>query len=182
MSYIQTFSGAKFDLLNHSPDEIFIEDIAHALANKCRFSGHCPKFYSVAQHCVLMTEWCYEPLTIDVLLHDAAEAYTGDISKHVKEMLGDGFKKIEDKITRSIASRFGLHYPPHQHIKPLDGDMLETEFAKLWRGVRFAGMSSYGNVLDLRIVPWNPLTAERKFLSCFHEFYPRHRCIDNSPK
>ncbi|HDI4958884.1 TPA: deoxyribonucleoside 5-monophosphate phosphatase [Salmonella enterica] len=56
MSFIQTLSGKQFDYLSATIDDIDIEDIAVALSNICRFSGHLPEFYSVAQHSVLCSQ------------------------------------------------------------------------------------------------------------------------------
>ncbi len=75
MSYIQTLSGKKFDYLNSTTDDVEIEDIANALSHICRFSGHLPEFYSVAQHSVLCSQIVPPDFAFEALMHDAAEAY-----------------------------------------------------------------------------------------------------------
>ncbi len=85
---IVTYTGKVFDLLNPTPDKVCIEDIAHSLAYQCRYTGHTREFYSVAQHCVLMAEnpdLPGDPMA--KLMHDAAEAYIGDIARPWKHLL-----------------------------------------------------------------------------------------------
>src|SRR5688500_14252940 len=88
MSYIRTYTGKEFYPLKPELDKIDIEDIAHALSNLCRFTGHTKQFYSVAQHSVLASEFVrvYDNphLNLFVLLHDASEAYICDISRPLK--------------------------------------------------------------------------------------------------
>ena len=86
MFWCQTFTGKKVDILCPTPEMVDIEDIAHALSMTCRFGGHCREFYSVAEHSVLVEQMgryslhCSDPRIIMLLLlHDAAEAYIGDI-------------------------------------------------------------------------------------------------------
>lgn len=93
-------------------DEVRLDEIAHALANVCRFGGHCREFYSVAQHSVL----CYDimrDLTDDptmhlvALLHDASEAYVGDMPKPLKDCFPE-FEAFEFNIQHAIADHFGF--------------------------------------------------------------------------
>ena len=79
MGWIQTYTKKKFDLLDPKPEMVCIEDVAHHLSNVCRFSGACSEFYSVAQHSVLVSEVCSPDSAVWGLLHDAGEAYYGDI-------------------------------------------------------------------------------------------------------
>jgi hypothetical protein len=102
---IETFTGRFVDVLHPNPDTISFDDIAHALAMTCRYGGHIKKFYSVAEHCVLVTrlvKWMLEhddtPHSADykrvqmanALLHDAAEAYLGDVVAPLKYALREG--------------------------------------------------------------------------------------------
>lgn len=166
MSYIQTASGRKFDLLECTVDDIHIEDIAHALANLCRFSGHIPTFYSVAQHCIEMSWVAPEEIAFEALMHDAAEAYLGDVTKHLKELIGGVYHTLEDRINELIALKWNLQYPLPPAVKRLDGDMLETEFKQIWR-VRDPAIPSYGSPLPIILRPWPPGAACQTFLARF---------------
>lgn len=123
---ILTHSGLTFNLLEPAPDLIEIEDIAHALSHICRFTGHTRVFYSVAEHSV-RASLCVPPeFAMEALLHDAAEAYIGDVSSPLKAQLHE-YRNIEFKLEQAIRQRFGL--PPKQSpcIKQADLTMLATE-------------------------------------------------------
>ena len=82
--WIQTFTGRAFYVLDPRPEDVDIEDIAHALSMQCRFAGHCREFYSVAQHSVTAS-WLVPPEdALWGLLHDAAEAYVVDLPRPIK--------------------------------------------------------------------------------------------------
>jgi len=102
--YIETYSGEKFYFLEPSIDSIKIEDIAHALSNNCRYTGHCSRFYSVAEHSIgvsILTD------SLEGLLHDASEAYIADISSPVKPYLHN-YKEMEKVIMDAIGKKFGF--------------------------------------------------------------------------
>ncbi|HAF5811207.1 TPA: HD family hydrolase, partial [Salmonella enterica] len=101
MSFIQTLSGKQFDYLSATIDDIDIEDIAVALSNICRFSGHLPKFYSVAQHSVLCSQLVSPEFAFEALMHDAAEAYCQDIPAPLKALLPD-YREIEKRTDQLI--------------------------------------------------------------------------------
>ncbi len=107
---IRTFSGAFFDFAAPTPQMVRLEDIAHALSNCCRFCGQSREFYSVAQHSILVSELVltddlgpnvYDEVRLQALLHDASEAYTGDIVTPLKRILPD-FQVIEAGIQAVI--------------------------------------------------------------------------------
>jgi hypothetical protein len=78
---VVTASGRLVDLAHPDLDSICVEDIAHALSHLCRYSGMVREFYSVAQHCVLVSHHpAVQGYELEALLHDAAEAYTGDLT------------------------------------------------------------------------------------------------------
>ena len=79
--WMQTHSGIQFWPLDPRPEDILIEDIAHALSNQCRFAGHCCFHYSVAQHSVLVSENVPAQDAMWGLLHDAGEAYLVDLPR-----------------------------------------------------------------------------------------------------
>lgn len=123
---IQTFSGIYFNLLNPCPEDVRIDDIAHALANLCRFGGHTRRFYSVAQHSLLVAELVPPGLAFQALLHDAAEAYCGDMVSPLK-MCVPGYVTIQKRIEAAIAERFNIPAELPDEIKRADLVALATE-------------------------------------------------------
>lgn len=135
--WIQTWSGHRFFLFDPRPEDVDIFDIAHALANVCRFGGHCKLFYSVAQHSLHVASMVPPELELEALLHDAAEAYLGDMVrplKHMPEMAA--YRLAEERVNSAIAARFGLSTSdPHGHIKHADNVLLATERRDLFDSV-----------------------------------------------
>lgn len=112
-------SGRRLDLLDPSPLDIEIEDIAHGLARVARWNGQTEgaHAFSVAQHCVLVEHFVHElkpraarGLRLTALLHDAAEYVIGDLISPFKAAVGLDYKAFEHRLTRAIHIRFGL--PP----------------------------------------------------------------------
>jgi uncharacterized protein len=99
-----TQSGKMVHLLDPKPSDVSIEDVAHALARICRFGGHSPQHLSVAQHSVLVSRLVPPEQARDALLHDASEAYIGDIVSPLKQNLL-GYKPIEDRWTKAIGQQ-----------------------------------------------------------------------------
>jgi 5'-deoxynucleotidase YfbR-like HD superfamily hydrolase len=165
MTWIQTFTGAKFDLANPREEDVEILDVAHALAHVCRYTGHTLCFYSVAQHSVVMSEQVGPGLAYWALMHDTPEAYTGDVSRPMKRLLGDPWRKVERRIEGVVLGAFGLSLPMPSEIKDADLRMLATERRDLlnpppesWRNKKQL------RPFDIEIEPWNPEWAERMFL------------------
>jgi len=103
-----------------------ITDIAHSLSNLCRYGGHCPEFYSVAQHSIYVSYLVPEELHLTALLHDAVEAFIGDMTKPLKELLPD-YKILEARIEKAISECYNLVYPLPDEVKQADAKMLVTE-------------------------------------------------------
>jgi len=165
MSWMQTFLGKRYWPLDPKPGDVFIEDIAHALALTCRFNGHPIEFYSVAQHSVLVSRLLPEKLQLQGLLHDAAEAYLGDIITPVKWV---EFEKIEEKNLKVIFERFGVEWPMHPDVKSADLAMLATEARDIMGGERHP-WNLTASPLDMRIEPWDFFRSEQEFLRRFAE-------------
>lgn len=122
--WMQTFTGRRVFPTRVTPADVDLADIAHALAYQCRFNGHCSKYYSVAEHCVLIAEWILtepsleagtegltrEELALWGLLHDATETYVGDMISPLKVRM-PAFRRIERSIELAIAEHFHLKFP-----------------------------------------------------------------------
>ena len=187
MSWIQTYTGKKFDLLRPRAEDVDLVDIAHSLSNLCRFNGHTgledePKqFYSVAEHSVncvkLLTKGRGKnPPSREVFqcafLHDAAEAYIGDIATPFKLLILAPLNHIELSIEEAIQEYF--HIPDISIegwalVKQVDRKMLDIERKALmkppperWEIDRISVPSFPGTV---EIHKWLPKTAEAMFLN-----------------
>jgi len=124
--YIHTFSGIAFDLLNPKPGMILIEDIIHSLCLINRYNGAALFPYSVAQHSLYVASLLPQELKLHGLLHDAAEAYVGDMASPLKKIMPE-YKKVEEKIFRVVADVYGLSYPEPLEIKKADLAVLSAE-------------------------------------------------------
>jgi len=127
---IRTFTGIYINVFDPKPEDICIEDIAHALSNQCRFGGHLPDYYSVAQHSILCCKMTDDEYKLQALLHDASEAYLLDIPRPIKQGLSN-YKEIENKLMRVIADKFGFTHPLDEVIKDIDEWALVVEWKYL---------------------------------------------------
>jgi hypothetical protein len=137
-TWIRTFTGKKFWPLNPREEDVCIEDIAHALALRNRFSGHTRLPYSVAEHSALMVDklatWNYEKNVLRwALLHDATEAYLPDIPTPIKPLIA-GFVEIESRLMKVIASKFGLEGEMPSIVKDVDQQICKAEMRDLFAG------------------------------------------------
>lgn len=124
---IRTYTGLVFDLAIMDPDTICIEDIAHALSNTARFGGHLNKLYSVAQHSCYVAIKSSPKQRLAGLLHDASEAYLGDMPSPFKKMMPD-YCALEDKLMAVIAKKFGFQFPLVDEIHAHDKLLFEIEW------------------------------------------------------
>lgn len=102
---IMLASGALFDILDPASSDFTLHDIAHGLGRVCRFAGHTNRFYSVAEHCVHVARLVPVELGQAALLHDAAEAFIGDVTRPLKALLPE-YRAIEARIEYVIYERF----------------------------------------------------------------------------
>lgn len=176
---IETFSGRVIRPLSPDPEDICIEDIAHSLANSCRFTGHTRQFYSVAQHSFLVADLLsikgFSELGLHGLLHDASEAYLSDIARPVKRAptFSGVYDEIEDRLMSAIAEAFDLPSGFHQGPEVIKADLalFRIEVEELMTG---------GPVFEswlkespewewpYKLWPANPDTCEEVFLETFN--------------
>lgn len=180
---IQTYTGRKFWPLDPRPEDVCIEDIAHALSLKCRFGGHCKQFYSVAQHSVLVCNTLNAnggrrspELLMQGLMHDAAEAYMPDIASPIKDSIfvriGSTYadiRIIEYRISTAIWKVLGIpntYITDIEIIKKADLAMLHRERLELMHGgFEWEGLvEPPSNEQILTIAPWE---SERWFLDTY---------------
>ena len=173
-------SGRVFWPLDPRADEVHIDDIAQALSNVCRFGGRCSEFYSVAQHSVWVARYVEQRhpgrplLALHALLHDAAEAYLGDVVRPLKpamvvERAGtyELFAVTEDRVMATIIARFGLEpldFVDYGHIKFADNVALATEARDLMGDPRWPGLPEPAKE---RIDFLSPRAARTQFLREF---------------
>lgn len=119
---IKTFTGRYVHPLDMTPEDIDIEDIAHSLARLCRYNGHCGGFISVARHSIWVADSLYlTDFQLWGLLHDAPEAYLGDMTRPVKQQPDMiKFRHADDALEKVIAEKFDLPYPMPDAVHDAD--------------------------------------------------------------
>lgn len=177
MSFIQTLSGKRFDYINSTVHDIDIDDIANALSNICRFAGHVPEFYSVAQHSVLCSQIVPPEFAFEALMHDAAEAYCQDIPQPLKLLLPD-YKRIEGLVDGLIRSKYNLPIDMSPVVKYADLTMLATERRDLDidDGTRWAILDGIPCSDLIQIIPLRPGQAYGLFMNRFNELMEIRKC------
>jgi uncharacterized protein len=180
--YLQTVSGRWVNPIDPDPQQFDIEDIARALGNLCRFGGHCRVFYSVAQHSVIVSELVEQrggdaEDVFAALMHDASEAYLGDMPHPLKHRsaLGAVFKEAEDHLEAALREHFAIK-PGVAEIKRADRALLAAErrafSAERWAWPELEGVEP----LDIELEALSPDESERAFMRRFAELDARrHR-------
>ena len=189
MSWIETFDGGSFDFANPHESTVRIVDIATALSRIPRFNGHSLFHYTVAQHCVLMEQALLKlrpestPLDrLHILLHDASEAYMGDMCRPLKYLPGmKAFRDLEAVVTEVIYKRLGVPTPTAEEeklVKEFDDRMLRTEAEALmtriedWRSVIAL------EPLPVQVLDWGEEYTRERFLEAYayaeNEYKTKH--------
>lgn len=127
---ITNTKGEMIDIFNIKDEDININDIVLALPNICRFGGRIQYHYSVAQHAVELARWLREHgkqhLVPHALLHDACEAYIGDIIYPIKIQMPQ-FLELEDEITNLVYNKYGVDPSLHKEFDPYDKGIVINE-------------------------------------------------------
>ncbi len=171
---MSTYTGKTIDLQALKTKDIAIEDIAHGLSNCCRYVGQCSEFYSVAEHSYRMAQYLEaqgrkKPLCLLALLHDASEAYLGDLHTDLKAILPE-YKALEKQVMSLILRRYNCWSAPTSDymkiVKDLDIKIRTAEVEYLLTGV---------DAFSWKLVPFDykivstasPGKAESEFLKMF---------------
>lgn len=166
---IRLRSGLYFDLRDPKPDQFTLGDIAGALSKICRFGGQIDQFYSVAEHSVLCAQQGRNDnlsiaTQLALLMHDATEAFAGDVVKPLKTMLPE-YPEIERRIEAAISEKFGIDFEcERSFVREIDQAMLIAERVRLFSrdDVEWTGESQV-RVLSPQIFCWGPKIAEMRF-------------------
>ena len=149
----EMYSGNYVDVADMKPEDVNLRDVAHALANTCRYGGHCKQFFSVAAH----SNYCYDEakkrglpkwLKIAILLHDGGEAYWHDLGRPHKIALGrNGYNVMLDKAQACVEQAVIVYVYEaaignRRTIKEIDNAVMAAEVVRLmpskgkgWRGL-----------------------------------------------
>ena len=171
---ITTNSGIHFDLLHPTDDMFCIKDIAHHLSHISRFTGALDHDYTVAQHS-LYCSWIIKPeYALDALMHDATEAYLGDVSNPLKQLLPE-YRRLEAHIWVALCRKYGLSNPLPHEVKVADARAYIKERSILFSsapGIKDGLHDHLGYVqmparkLQPGVSPW---IVRMWFLQRFHE-------------
>lgn len=179
--WMQTWLGGQFFPLDPREDEVHIEEIAHALSNLCRYNGHTNEFYSVAEHSVALSHAVPQEHAMWALLHDASEAYLGDMIRPLKR--SDLFyQRVEAQLMRVIARKFGLPEEMPDVVREYDTRILVDERQKFmdkppapW----FGGVDI--EPLGVELVGHAPRRARSLFMTRFHFLERKARNANPQP-
>lgn len=167
--WMHTFTGKKFYPMDPHAKDICIEDIAHSLSLQCRYNGHVTDFYSVAEHCVLMSQAVSPRNALWALLHDATETYVGDMIRPLKKFMPE-YVIAEDNVMVAICERFGLtRRTMPDEVRDADNRILLTEKTALLVKTGHKWVVDDLEPLPVTIEKWPPLGAELTYLKRFKE-------------
>lgn len=160
-------SGRYFDFLE--PRALTLGEVAHALGNLSRFTGHCREFYSVAQHSVLVSYIVPPELALWGLMHDAVEAVVGDMSSPLKRLFPE-YKALEKRCEAVILAGFGLHGEVPPEVKRADLVALRTEQRDLMHkdGGLWTSLDGIEPV-PAKILPLFPNSSRMLFIKRFEQ-------------
>lgn len=170
--WLQTYTGVAYWPLDPRADEVRIEDIAHALSQLCRYTGHCKRFYSVAEHSIHVSRLVPPEHALTGLLHDATEAYINDLNRPLKYQLPQ-YRQVEDINWLVMAEKFGLPVEMPPCVKQADGAMLWAERRALFMTdaplAWGMGVPEPNPYPELGYIGWSPEVAKFVFLRRFAE-------------
>lgn len=181
MTWIVTRSGVEVSLLEPRAVDILIEDIAWGISHLCRFVGHTPRFYSVAEHSVRVSRLVPKEHRFAALLHDAHEAYIGDISSPLKVAIygmAPQVALIDRDWHAAIEKRFELEQgaTKSEEVHLADMVMLAVEKKEFFghMDLKRQWIDMPPPDPDVKIKYWSPNKAYNKFLDTYYDLFMRH--------
>ncbi len=160
--WIQTWSGRRFFPLSPQAEDVFLGDIAHALAFKCRYGGHTIRHYSVAEHSVLLSRLVPGEHALAALFHDAGEAYLPDVFAPIKRYLA-GFADIEHRVHAVILEALGLPGGIPPIVNDYDKRILRDEAFQCFSSMPHP-WAFHGDPLGVQLHFWSPERAQTEFI------------------
>ena len=168
--WMEVYQGGQFWPMDPRPGEVDIIDIAHSLSMQCRYAGHSLRYFSVAEHSVLIAQWLLDNghpgAALHGLLHDAPEAYLVDVPRPVKPFLS-GYREAEARVWAAIAQRFDISPDIPGAVHSADNRILVDESSQNmapcvvpWNLPHFP--------LGVTLQFWEPARAEAEFLTMFN--------------
>lgn len=184
-NFIHTYTGRAFYSLEPRQEDISIIDIAHALSNQCRYSGHTKQFYSTAQHCCLLANYVENERqgsptdVLNILLHDSAEAYLVDVPRPIKQHMPE-YRKWDYNLTLAIRKWVGLDDQIPKWQDELDSRIIQDERVALFED---CGVDWQHNAepLGIPVAPWSAQKSEDQFLiryaDCMRKITGKHQYL-----
>jgi hypothetical protein len=166
---MQTYTGKLVDLSNFTPEDVRLPDISHALSQINRFTGHTTHPLSVAEHSVMVSKLCPPEHALWGLLHDASEAYLGDVASPLKAMLPD-YRAIEQRVQQVIARAFRLPWPMPDAVHEADRRALMAEKHALMSVDHDWGIDAAP--VNMPVTCCTPMVAKKLFEARFKEVNP----------
>ena len=173
--WIRTHTGRRFYPLAPRIEDFCIEDVAHALSNQCRYAGHTPELYSVAQHSVHVQEYLAQigaglEIQFAGLMHDAPEAYLQDMPTPIKRAM-PAYREAEDRVDVLLREFFGVATGPDidETVKIADMGVFAMEVRDLMGNPQDWDSTKGCRPQTWEIIPWQPIVARTRFMARYEE-------------
>lgn len=170
-----TSTGRLIDLIDPSPESLHIDDISRALSRICRFGGHSSAFYSVAQHSVLVASIVSPSAAPYALMHDASEAFLGDVIKPLKVLLEPHYRLVEERFELAILKQFQIVCTPRIKAEVKDADMymleLEHEALILGKPTRLVGLMNEKQLIIEDYWAWDMKQSKQMFNKNYKQLF-----------